>query len=89
MGSDRVTMPRKRDEESGKYTENYPAERFIAALREAEGNVAGTSEIAETVGCSDRLTLLRLDALAEEGRIQRRDIGRSNVWMLADAETDE
>jgi predicted transcriptional regulator len=77
-------MPRKRDEESGQYTENYPLELFIDAIRDAEDNMAGTSEIAEIVGCSHRLALLRLNTLVEQGRIQRRDIGRSNVWMLTE-----
>ena len=89
MEANERTMPRKRDEASGRYTESYPPEAFLDAIREAEDGLAGTGEIAEAVGCSERLALLKLDQLADEGRIRRRNIGRSNVWLLTETERDE
>lgn len=89
MEIDRGVMPRERDEESGKYTESYPLALFVEAIRSAEGSMAGTQEIAETVGCSHRLALLKLNTLAEDGRIQRRDVGRSNVWLPTEGDDDE
>lgn len=81
-------MPRERDEGSGQYTESYPAELFLDAIRDAEDGFAGTGTLAETVGCSERLALLKLDQLAGDGRVRSRDIGRSSVWLLADEESE-
>ena len=89
MEANGATMPRERDEASGRYTERYPPAVFLDAIREAEDGLAGTGEIAEAVGCSERLALLKLNELAEEGQVRRRNIGRSNVWLLAETERDE
>jgi hypothetical protein len=79
-------MPRRRDEASGKYTERYPLPVFVDALRDAEEGLAGTGEIAERVGCSKRLALLKLNRLVDEGRVRCRNVGRSKVWLVANEE---
>jgi len=76
-------MPRDRDEESGQYTDAYDDESFLDAIRAADG-LAGTSEIAETVGCTSRHALNRLRELEEAGRVTKKMVGNSLVWMLAD-----
>jgi hypothetical protein len=81
-------MPRGRDEASGKYTERYPLPVFVDALRNAEEGLAGTGEIAERVGCSKRLALLKLDELVDEGRVRCRNIGRSKVWLPVNEEPE-
>jgi hypothetical protein len=81
-------MPRERDEGSGQYTERYPFGVFLDAIRDAEDGFAGTGEIAKQVGCSERLALLKLDRLADEKRVRRREIGRSSVWLLTDGESE-
>jgi hypothetical protein len=81
-------MPRERDEGSGQYTESYPLDVFLDAIHDAEDEFAGTGEIAEQVGCSERLALLKLDRLADEGRARSREIGRSSVWLLTDDESE-
>lgn len=75
-------MPRERDEESGKFTDAYGDEDFLEAIREHDG-LAGTTEIAETVGCTRRHALNRLHELEDSGKVTSRDVGRSLVWMLA------
>jgi len=74
-------MPRKRDEESGKYTDSYGDDDFLAALRDEDG-VAGTSDLAAAVGCSSRHALNRLRELEDAGKVTSKDVGRSLVWML-------
>ena len=46
-------------------------------------------DAAEQCQRDERLALLKLDQLADEGRIRRRNIGRSNVWLLTETERDE
>ena len=81
-------MSRERDDGTGQYTERYPLDAFLEAIRDAEDGFAGTSAIAEQVGCSERLALLKLDRLADEKRVRSREIGRSSVWLLTDGESE-
>jgi GTP-sensing pleiotropic transcriptional regulator CodY len=76
-------MPRERDENSGKYTDAYGDEEFIAAIEQIEG-IAGTREIADSVGCSKRQALNRLRELENEGILVSKDVGRSLVWQLGE-----
>jgi hypothetical protein len=78
-----TTMPRERDDDSGKYTDAYGDDDFLAALEDEDG-VAGTSALAEAVGCSSRHALNRLRELEDVGKVSSKDVGRSLVWMLAD-----
>lgn len=75
-------MPGKdRDEESGKYTTTYPDSEFIEAIQKFEG-MAGTSEIADEIGCTQRTAYERLVSLESEGEVNSRKIGNSLVWSL-------
>lgn len=74
-------MGRERDEESGQYTDAYADEDFLDAIEQADG-MAGTGEVAEIVGCSDRQALNRLKQLEAEGEIKGKNIGRSFVWRI-------
>ena len=82
MGSNPIPMPRERDSESGQYTESYPLDAFLSALR-AEGEMAGTNDVADQVGCSYELAYQRLRELAENDQLTRRKVGNANLWMLA------
>jgi len=75
-------MPRKRDGESGKYTDTYSDEDFIRAIKK-EGGLAGTGAVAELVGCSHRQALNRLKALEKANVIASKDVGRSLVWQVS------
>jgi DNA-binding MarR family transcriptional regulator len=81
MARNTTSMPRRKDEESGQFTEQYPREDFIAALPESPG-ASGTSEIADEVGCDRRTAYQKLNALADEGEVNRQKIGQALVWQL-------
>ena len=70
-----------RDDDSGKYTEKYPPDAFIAAL-EAEGGSAGTQPIADRVGCSYETAYKKLISLAEDGEISQQKVGNANLWKI-------
>jgi predicted transcriptional regulator len=72
-----------REEESGQYTTSYPDSDFIEAIQKLEG-MAGTSEIAETVGCTRRTAYTRLKSLENEGDINSKKVGNSLLWTVAD-----
>lgn len=75
-------MPGKnRDKESGKYTTSYPDSRFLTAIANLNG-FAGTSEIAEEVGCTRRTAYTRLMELEEEGKIESKKVGNSLIWKV-------
>ncbi|WP_336336882.1 transcriptional regulator [Haloarcula brevis] len=74
-------MVQDRDEDSGKFTEQYPEEAFLEAVEQLK--TATTTEIAEEVGCSYDLAYRRLNTLVDEGEVQRKEIGPSFVWSSA------
>jgi len=78
-------MPSERDAESGKYTDAYSDGDFIGAIQ-AEGGLAGTSAVAEIVGCTHRQALNRLKELQEQNKVTSKDVGRALVWQI---QTDE
>jgi len=77
----RVTVAQNRDEDSGKFTKQYPEEAFLEAVEQLE--TATTTEIAEEVGCSYDLAYRRLNALVDRGKVLRKEIGPSFVWSSA------
>nr|WP_246084444.1 HTH domain-containing protein [Salinadaptatus halalkaliphilus] len=46
--------------------------------------MAGTSEIAETVGCTRRTAYTRLQTLESEGQVTSRKVGNSLLWSVCD-----
>ncbi len=76
-------MPGKdRDEDSGKYITSYHDEEFLDAIEGLDG-MAGTSEIANKVGCTHRTAYARLKSIEEKGDIQSRKVGNSLVWSIS------
>jgi hypothetical protein len=75
------SMTRDRDEESGKYTETYPLEEFITALKSLNGS-AGTQEIADEVDCSYRTSHAKLTQLENNGQITSQKVGNAKLWQL-------
>lgn len=69
---------RERDEDTGKFTEEYPLEEFLQALEEI--GPAGTTDIAEHIGCDRRTAYLKLQSLEEENEIQSRKVGNALLW---------
>jgi len=81
---ERGIVPGKdREEESGKYTTSYPDSSFLDAIQRL-GGMAGTSEIAEEVGCTRRTAYTRLKSLKKEERVNSRKVGNSLVWSVPD-----
>ncbi|GGM40031.1 hypothetical protein GCM10009006_21440 [Haloarcula argentinensis] len=84
MWSKERTVPGKdRDKESGKYTTSYTDSDFVDAIRRLDG-MAGTSEIADEVGCTRRTAYTRLKSLDENGEIESREVGNSLVWIISE-----
>lgn len=75
------SMTPERDDESGKYTDTYSDQDFIEAIR-AEGGIAGTSTVAEIVGCTHRQALNRLKELQEHDKVRSKDVGRALAWQI-------
>lgn len=78
-------MSPDRDAESGKYTDTYSDEEFIEAIQ-AEGGLAGTSAVAEIVGCTNRQALNRLKELQDRDEVRSKDVGRALAWQIASDE---
>jgi GTP-sensing pleiotropic transcriptional regulator CodY len=79
-------MP-KRNEDSGRYTDEYSREAFLDALRTLDG-AGGTSEIANEVGCIRETAYKKLRAMRNDGLVNSRDVGGSLLWILKE-ERDE
>ena len=71
-------MPPDRDEETGRFSKEYPEEVFLRAVSELE--MATTSKVAERVGCSYDLAYRRLLELEESGDVGKKEAGSSFIW---------
>jgi len=77
-------MPGKdRDSESGEYTTTYPDSEFIESIQNL-GGMAGTSDIADEIGCTRRTAYQRLLSLESEGELDSQKIGNSLVWKVSE-----
>jgi hypothetical protein len=72
---------RDRDEESGRFTEEYPEEEFIHALEELGS--AGTADVSNYVGCDRRTAYLKLQSLENKGEVNSQKVGNALLWELA------
>ena len=80
--TDRESMPRERDEESGRFVESYPPEAFLEALRDEAPFPISTPDVAEELGCSLVLARDRLSDLNEEGAVEKRRVGNAYLWAI-------
>lgn len=71
-----------RDTDTGRYTETYPTEEFIEAVREL--SPAGTADVAEAVGCRYETAYKKLQHLADQGRVASDKIGGSLLWSVSE-----
>lgn len=72
---------RDRDADTGRYTEKYPPEDFVAAIEDAGGS-AGTKDIADAVGCSYETAYMKLRKLVDNDVIDCRKVGNANLWVV-------
>jgi len=62
-------------------------EEILSLFRESQDPVLSTAEVAEQVPLKRRATYNRLRSLADEGRLESKQIGgRNTVWWLAESE---
>jgi len=86
MDDGEQNMPGKdRDEESGQYTDTYSAEAMVEAIREL-GRFAGTSDVAEEVGCARDTAYKKLKKLQDENRVESRKVGGALVWHVVEGD---
>jgi hypothetical protein len=64
-------------------TGTYPDTAFLEALQ-THGGLAGTGEVAETVGCTRRTAHGRLDDLKADGQILGRTLQPINVYWVTE-----
>lgn len=72
-----------RDTETGRFTDRYPPDAFVEAVRETD-DVAGTQDVAERVGVGYDTAYKKLRRLEAEDRIRSRKVGNARVWLPGD-----
>ena len=73
-----------RDEETGRYTGEYPNRKFLDTIEEQDGMV-GTGEIANAIGCAHDTAYKRLQKLENEGKVSSQKVGNTLVWSLVNS----
>ncbi len=71
--------PRRRDEDSGQYTEIYAKSDIIDALA---GTRLSTTEVAEALDCHRTTAHDRLRDLETEGILTSKGVGNTLLWEL-------
>jgi len=74
-------MTEERRDERGQFTPQYDDEEILDAVRNHEP--AGTSEVADALGCTTQNADYRLRKLRDAGRVESKKVGRSLVWTLS------
>lgn len=74
-------MTEERRNERGQFTPQYDDEEILDAVRNHEP--AGTSEVADALGCTTQNADYRLRKLRDAGRVESKKVGRSLVWTLS------
>ncbi len=71
----------ERDDKTGKYTDEYPEEAFLDAIRNAD-QMLGTGEIADAVGCAHDTAYKRLQKIEEDNIVGSQKVGNTIVWFI-------
>jgi len=79
-------MTEERRNERGQFTPQYDDEEILDAVRDHEP--AGTSEVADALGCTTQNADYRLRKLRDAGRVESKKVGRSLVWTLSGDEPE-
>lgn len=70
----------ERDDDTGQYTDEYPEEAFLDAIKNAD-QMLGTGEVADSVGCAHDTAYKRLKKLEENGVVRSQRVGNTIVWF--------
>lgn len=71
--------PRRRDEDSGQYTEVYAESDIVDALSDTR---LSTTEVAEALGCHRTTAHERLRELEAEGVVTAKEVGNTLLWEI-------
>ena len=77
----------ERDAQTGTFETKYTDADFFEALDALDET--GTKEVAEHIGCARETARSRLYGLAENGAVDRREVGSVALWTLAESENDQ
>ncbi|SEP25275.1 hypothetical protein SAMN04487948_12715 [Halogranum amylolyticum] len=73
-------MDRERDNQ-GRYSTQITPQRVLEVLSEADTPVLTAKQVAESIGCSGEAARQKLQALHEEDRVGKMNVGaRAVVW---------
>ncbi|WP_049894598.1 FaeA/PapI family transcriptional regulator [Halogranum rubrum] len=73
-------MDRERDNQ-GRYSMQITPQRVLEVLSEADTPVLTAKQVAESIGCSGEAARQKLQALHEEGKVGKMNVGaRAVVW---------
>lgn len=78
-----VMGDRKRDEDTGRFTDEYPPEELLAAIRDIGSRVA-TSEIADRIGSTRQAAHAKLQKMEERGQVESQMVGGNRMWSIAE-----
>jgi len=68
--------------EKGLFESSYSTADILAVVE--DGDLTGTRDVADALGCVYETAYKRLRKLEDEGRIQSDKVANSRVWRLAD-----
>lgn len=74
-------MTRERDEDTGRYREEYTDDKIERLLHETR---LSTTEVAEELGCHRTTAHSRLTELEREGVVTSTRVGSAKVWTTAE-----
>lgn len=83
-----VVPSRKRDEDSGRFQEEYPPEDVIEAIQKYDG-YAGTADVADEIGTTTESAYVKLRAMEDQGDLESQLIGQSRIWEVAEEDDQE
>ena len=73
-------VPYDKQDENHRFVQTYDDQEFIDAVRELE--IAAISDVADRAGCSKELARIRLNDLAERGRLKKRVVGQQHIFLM-------
>lgn len=76
------SMPKERDESSGRYTQSVSDDEIVEFV--GKGSGATTSDVASAFDYERPSAYRRLRSLEEDGRVTSREVGNSLLWLPVD-----
>ena len=74
-------MTERERTEGGTYKETVTPTRVLEVLRTADDPVVTASGVGDALGCTGQAARKKLNALHEDGRVERKEVGaRAVVW---------